>query len=120
MFVSTWRKHPAAHTLTLLLNFLIPMEMHMMVQKLMSGVCKCTIFVVHAQQEKNKIFYVPVISFCLPRGVILYAMVCGRLPFGDDSQVKKLQSRQLSFSRHVSYGKCVGSSTKKSMFKIIA
>jgi len=40
-----------------------------------------------------------------PRGVILYAMVCGRLPFGDDSQVKKLQSRQLTFTRAVSFGK---------------
>lgn len=32
-------------------------------------------------------------------------MVCGRLPFGDDSQVKKLQSRQLTFTRAVSFGK---------------
>jgi len=31
--------------------------------------------------------------------------VCGRLPFGDDSQVKKLQSRQLTFTRAVSFGK---------------
>ena len=44
-------------------------------------------------------------DFTYHRGVILYAMVCGRLPFGDDSQVKKLQSRQLSFSSQVSYGK---------------
>ena len=40
------------------------------------------------------------------RGVILYAMVCGRLPFGDDSQVKKMQSqnRQINFSRNLSFG----------------
>lgn len=31
------------------------------------------------------------------RGVILYAMVCGRLPFGDDSQVKAQQKQGLSF-----------------------
>ena len=41
------------------------------------------------------------------RGVILYAMVCGRLPFGDDSQVKKMQSqnRQINFSRNLTFGK---------------
>ena len=32
------------------------------------------------------------------RGVILYAMVCGRLPFGDDSQVKAQQKNGLLFS----------------------
>ncbi len=31
------------------------------------------------------------------RGVILFAMVCGRLPFGDDSQVKKQQKNGISF-----------------------
>ena len=51
--------------------------------------------------------------FTYHRGVILYAMVCGRLPFGDDTQVKKLQSTQLSFSRQVSYGKYI----TLSMFK---
>jgi serine kinase len=30
-------------------------------------------------------------------GVILYAMICGRLPFGDDSQVKTQQKQGLSF-----------------------
>ena len=30
-------------------------------------------------------------------GVILFAMVCGRLPFGDDSQVKKQQKHGLAF-----------------------
>lgn len=39
-------------------------------------------------------------------GVILYAMVCGRLPFGDDSQVKKTRDRILTtFSRNISTGK---------------
>ena len=33
-------------------------------------------------------------------------MVCGRLPFGDDSQVKKMQSqnRQINFSRNLTFG----------------
>lgn len=35
-------------------------------------------------------------------GVILYAMVCGRLPFGDDSQVKKMRGRLLSFAKPLS------------------
>jgi len=38
------------------------------------------------------------------RGVILYAMVCGRLPFGDDNQIKKTQSRVLYFNRNISSG----------------
>ncbi len=38
-------------------------------------------------------------------GVIIYAMVCGRLPFGDDSQVKKgAKERVLNFSRNISTG----------------
>eukprot|EP00731_Ephydatia_muelleri_P007808 Em0004g146a len=32
-------------------------------------------------------------------GVILYAMVCGRLPFGDDTKVKSSSQRQLTFHR---------------------
>ena len=31
------------------------------------------------------------------RGCILYAMVCGRLPFGDDSQVAKNVTKQINF-----------------------
>ena len=31
------------------------------------------------------------------RGVILYAMVCGRLPFGDDSQVANNVTKPLNF-----------------------
>lgn len=31
------------------------------------------------------------------RGVILFAMVCGRLPFGDDSQVKQQQKQGVVF-----------------------
>ena len=38
-------------------------------------------------------------------GVILYAMVCGRLPFGDDTQVKKTQERLVSFNRPLTLGK---------------
>ena len=34
---------------------------------------------------------------CVYRGVILYAMVCGRLPFGDDSQVKQQQKQGVVF-----------------------
>ena len=39
-------------------------------------------------------------------------MVCGRLPFGDDSQVKKMQSqnRQINFSRNLSFGESLLSS----------
>lgn len=33
------------------------------------------------------------------RGVVLYAMVCGRLPFGDDSKVKSSSQRHLVFTR---------------------
>lgn len=43
----------------------------------------------------------------LCRGVILYAMVCGRLPFGDDAQVRRLQSqtRQVNFTKsNLSFG----------------
>lgn len=38
------------------------------------------------------------------RGVILYAMVCGRLPFGDDSQIRKMTNRELHFTRPISHG----------------
>ena len=31
-------------------------------------------------------------------------MVCGRLPFGDDNQIKKMTSRELHFSRPISHG----------------
>lgn len=32
-------------------------------------------------------------------GVILYAMACGKLPFGDDSTVRKTENRDLEFSK---------------------
>ena len=32
-------------------------------------------------------------------------MVCGRLPFGDDNQIKKTQARVLYFNRNISSGK---------------
>ena len=38
------------------------------------------------------------------RGVILYAMVCGRLPFGDDNQIRKMTTRELHFTRPISHG----------------
>ena len=41
------------------------------------------------------------------RGVILYAMVCGRLPFGDDSQIAKMTDRELHFTRPISHGELV-------------
>jgi len=31
-------------------------------------------------------------------------MVCGRLPFGDDNQIKKTQARVLYFNRNISSG----------------
>ena len=34
-------------------------------------------------------------------------MVCGRLPFGDDSQIKKMTNRELHFTRPVSHGELV-------------
>ena len=34
-------------------------------------------------------------------GVILYAMVCGRLVFGDDSTVKRTQNRQVHFPSNI-------------------
>ena len=37
-------------------------------------------------------------------GVILYAMVCGRLPFGDDTKVKTLLKTDLIFTRPISTG----------------
>ena len=39
-------------------------------------------------------FFVLLLLF---RGVILYAMVCGRLPFGDDSQVARNVTKPLNF-----------------------
>ena len=38
------------------------------------------------------------------RGVILYAMVCGSLPFGDDAQVAKMVTKPLTFSRPITQG----------------
>ena len=38
------------------------------------------------------------------RGVILYAMVCGSLPFGDDTQVAKMQLKPLTYSRPITQG----------------
>ena len=35
------------------------------------------------------------------RGIILYAMACGKLAFGDDSTVRKSQKRVLQFPTHV-------------------
>lgn len=45
-----------------------------------------------------------VIMCLICRGVILYAMVCGRLPFGDDNQIRKMTTRDLHFSRAISHG----------------
>ena len=48
-----------------------------------------------------------VLQFNVFRGVILYAMVCGSLPFGDDAQVKSLppQERKLEFSWNLTESK---------------
>jgi len=63
-----------------------------------NGVCECK------QYEVSVHFMCK--HFIAFRGVILYAMVCGRLPFGDDAQVKKLQAhqRRLEFSRNLTAG----------------
>ena len=31
-------------------------------------------------------------------------MVCGRLPFGDDNQIRKMTTRELHFTRAISHG----------------
>lgn len=74
----------------LLLSYSIPMGIVTMLRNLIVGACK-TIMVLNVTAAIY--MYVCV---CV-RGVILYAMVCGRLPFGDDSQVKKQQKNGLSF-----------------------
>ena len=40
------------------------------------------------------------------RGVILYAMVCGRLPFGDDCQIRsvRMTTREITYVRPISLG----------------
>ena len=35
------------------------------------------------------------------RGIILYAMLCGRLAFGDDVTIRKTQKRDLTFPAHI-------------------
>lgn len=49
-------------------------------------------------------FLIFTMSALLCRGVILYAMVCGRLPFGDDAKVKSTSQRQLIFHRPLTVG----------------
>ena len=65
---------------------------------------KCCMLIIIFKYKYGKVctLYANYISAC--RGVILYAMVCGRLPFGDDNQIKKTQSRVLYFNRNVSSG----------------
>ena len=68
---------------------------------------KADIWSMYVVSLERQVRYTLVITVIPTRGVILYAMVCGRLPFGDDSQVKKMQSqnRQINFSRNLSFGK---------------
>ena len=45
-----------------------------------------------------------VMEFNVCRGCILYAMVCGRLPFGDDTQVSKNLNKPLNFPVPITEG----------------
>ena len=59
------------------------------------------------------------------RGCILYAMVCGRLPFGDDSQVAKNVAKPLNFPVPLTEGiiiamRLLGHSRSKSPLVIIS
>ena len=48
--------------------------------------------------------YCSVTLFFYLSGVILYAMVCGRLPFGDDTKVKTLLKTDIVYTRPISTG----------------
>ena len=84
-------------------NSLQRMDVSTMVKRQILGACKFHKDCNNIDKSLRFIF-TRIIPF---RGVILYAMVCGRLPFGDDAQVKKMQAqhRQLTFSRNISTGK---------------
>ena len=109
---------PVAPSLTQLLNYLQGIqEQSTMERRLTFGACKflpttCKYYFAYLLllcyllcHFTHAIFMLMPLSFC--RGCILFAMVCGSLPYGDDTQVAQMIHQPLEIPRPLSTGEYI-------------